>query len=171
MNGNQIFFLIVILLLGTFVVLSYILGVKKIRNVDLLWGGVSKNWRKFFTGSMLLSALSFFIFSSYIFVLQGGNIGLLFIDLTYAILLLSAALWIPLMAKYINTKKKIYWILTRISLIIVGFCSFVLLGIVAFSGHTGIHFVSSVIGLSLFTFHTVILDATVWPCLYTSSKR
>jgi len=171
MNANQILFLIVIIVFGTLVILSYIFEIKKIKNTDLLWGGVSTKQRKFFTFSMLLGAISFFIFSSYIFTLQGGNIDLLFIDLVYAILLCSAALWIPLMERYINTQKKVYWTLTRISLILVGFCSFILLGIVAFSGYSGIHFIFSVIGLSIFTFHTVVLDASVWPCLYTSSKR
>ena len=170
MNGNQIFFLVTIALFGIPVILSYIFGIKRIKNIDLLWGGMPKNIQKVLTVSMLLCTVSFFTFSSYIFILNGGNVDLIFIDVIYAVLLGAAALWLPLMIEVIELKKKIYWILTRISLAIVGFTSLFFLSVMIFSGRTGIHFIASIIGLIIFTFHTVVLDAIVWPYFFTKKK-
>lgn len=170
MNGNQIFFLLIIALFGIPVILSYIFGLKRIKKIELLWGRMPKKIQTVLTTSMLLCTVSFFTFSSYFFILQGGNIDLLFITIIYAILLGSAALWLPLMVEVIELKKNIYWILTRISLGIVGLCSTLLLGIVIFSNHTGFHFIASIVGLVIFTFHTVVLDAIVWPYFFTKKK-
>ncbi len=171
MNNNQIAFLVTIALFGIPVILSYIFGLKRIKNIEILWGGMPKKVQKILTISMLLCTVSFFTFSSYIFILNGGNVDLIFIDLIYAVLLGAAALWMPLMIKVIESKKKIYWILTRISLAIVGFTSLFFLSVMIFYDRTGIHYIASIIGLTIFTFHTGILDAIVWPYFFTKKKE
>ncbi len=171
MNNNQIFFLLVIVLFGIPVILSYIFGIRRIKKVELLWGGMPKKIQKILTISMLAATVSFLTFSTYIFILNGGNVDLIFIDIIYAVLLGSAALWLPLMIEVIELKKKIYWILTRISLVIVGMCSILLLSIMIFSNRTGLLFVLSIISLVIFSIHTVILDAIVWPYFFTKKKE
>ncbi len=171
MNGNQIFFLAVIGLFGIPVILSYIFGLKRIKNIDLLWGGMPKKYQKIFGISMILSTISFLTFSAYIFILSRRNLDFLNIYILYAVLLGAAALWMPLMIEVIEIKKKIYWILTRISLAIVGFCSIVFLSMMIFSTYSGLLHILSIIGLSIFTFHTVVLDAIIWPHFFTTKKN
>lgn len=171
MNNNQVFFLIILALFGIPVILSYIFGIKRIKNIDLLWGGMPKKIQKILTISMLISALSFFVFSSYIFVLSYKHYNLINIYFLYAVLLGSAALWLPLMIEVIELRKKIYWILTRISLALVGLCSIVLLSMMIFSTYYGLFFTFAITGLSLFSIHTVVLDAIVWPYFFTKKKE
>ena len=171
MNTNQIFFLIILGLFGIPVILSYIFGIRRIKNVDLLWGNIPQKYRKIYGTSMILSAISIFVFSSYIFVLSYKHYNLINIYLLYAVLLGAATLWIPLMVEVIELKKKIYWILTRISLALVGLCSIILLSMMIFSTYYGTFFTFAIIGLSIFSIHTVILDAIVWPHFFTKKKE
>jgi len=166
MNANQILFFVTIAIFGIPVIISYIWGIKKVKDINLLWGTMPDKYQKILGISMLLCVISFFVFSSYILILNGRNLELLFIDVIYAILLGSASLWMPLTVKFVETKKNIYWILTRISLIIVGFCSFLLLVIVILTDHTGMHYIASIVGLTIFTFHTSILDGIMWPYFF-----
>ncbi len=170
MNTNQIFFLIILGLFGIPVVLSYIFGIKRIKNVDLLWGNIPQKYRKIYEISMILSAISFFVFSSYIFVLSYKHYNLINIYALYAFLLAGAALWLPLIIEVIELKKRIYWILTRISLAFVGLCSIIYLSMMLFSTYYGPFYTFAIIGLSIFTIHTVILDAIVWPYFFTKKK-
>ena len=171
MNGNQIFFLVIIALFGIPVILSYIFGIKRVKDVNLLWGGTPKKYQKIYGVSIILSTIAFLTFTTYIFVLSYKHYNLINIYVIYAVLLGAAALWLPLMIEVIELKKKIYWILTRISLALVGFCSILLLSMMIFSTYYGTFFVLSIIALIIFTIHTIVLDAILWPHFFTLPKN
>ena len=168
MNIHQIIFLILLIVLGIPVILSYILGIKKIKNPNLLWGNTPNNYKKIFGISMITSAISFGIFSFYIF--NGNNLNWILIYITYSILLISSTAWIPLTIKVVQIKKKIYWILTRTSLYIVAICSLILLSATILLNQVCTFHIISIICLIIFSIHTIVLDATIWPYFFTKTN-
>lgn len=171
MNKLQIIFLAVVIPIGLLVPLSYILGIGD--NADILWGGVPKNTRSIYVGSMLLGATSFFIFSAYIFfnllkqdITLPFGLGSNIFTIIYGILLASSALWIPLVNSMVNNPKDITWLGVRAVLLLTALCSLCLLLIFIKLGGDSLHYKLSLIGLVIFLIHTGVLDAVIWPYLW-----
>jgi len=103
MNTEQILFLIVNLVGGPLVLLSYVIGLKAGKSADILWGGTPKKIRGVYTLSMIVSALSFLITTIFVFLnMNRSNIELPYslntnvFNILYTILLICSAIWIPL---------------------------------------------------------------------------
>jgi hypothetical protein len=175
MNIYQIIFLISLLIGGTLVLVSYVIGLKGGKNADALWGGTPKKIRGVYTISMLVSAISYFITTVYIFLLMNNSnivlpLGLSFHSFTiiYSILLICSMLWVPLVNLMIKRPSKLIWLSIRSTLLLVGLCPVtILLILLTISNHpTGILYISSILGISIFIFHTLILDALIWPIFW-----
>jgi len=167
----QKIFIFTILPLGSLVVLSYILGIGD--NADILWGGVTEKLRKPYTLSMLLSATSYMIFTSYIFfnLLKNQhslpfNIPTYWIVIIYAVMLIASAAWIPLVNRMVSNPTNITWILIRTSLALVAFASLAILILIFKTPDNTLHYKISLIGITIYLIHTGILDAIIWPYLW-----
>ncbi len=170
MNSNQILFLLINILGGVAVILSYIIGFKSAKGPETLWGGVPKKLRNLYTFSILTSAVAYFVFSSYIFKMLAGNVDLSFFYYIYATLLTASALWLPLVNMMAKKNRKWTWISIRTVLVLTSFSFFLLLVILLCTVPTGIHYYISVIGLVFATLHTGVLDAILWPHYWKTRK-
>jgi hypothetical protein len=173
MNKQQKIFLPLTITLGLVVIGSYILGINSSGTADIMWGGVPNSWRGIYTLSMIISALSFFVFSLYTFtqilsLKAKSRYPLNTLHILYFLILLPSALWIPLVNFMISNPTDLTWIAIRVVLILVALGSLgLLLFFLTLSSKTKVVFYYlSVVGLIIFLFHTAILDAIVWPLLW-----
>jgi hypothetical protein len=167
-------FLLINILSGPLVILSYILGIGS-NDINILWGGVPKELRGVYSLSMVLGAISFFIFSIYILKnlrIKGYLIAYSsYINLFYLLILIPSALWIPLVSNMVMSPSDITWIGIRSVLIIVALGSIGLLLLLIKTSpkiKSRLYYLS-IIALIWFIFHTGILDAIVWPSLWNYS--
>ena len=171
MNINQKTFLLVTIIGGLGVILSYILGVRFGKGADALWGGVPQNIRGVYTISMLISAVSYMIFSFYVFLNLGKNSfdnafrGVMLVFVSYILLLICSALWLPLVNVMVANPKQLIWILIRGTLLITGIASVVITYLLVSAGSKSpnLHYYLSVIGGIIFSVHTLVLDGLFWP--------
>lgn len=167
-------FLLINILSGPLVILSYILGIGS-NNIDILWGGVPEDIRGVYSLSMLLGALSFFIFTIYIFknlIKKGYLIPYSsYINLFYLLILIPSALWIPLVSNMVISPNDITWIEIRSVLMMValGSLGLLLLLIKTSPKLKSRAYYLTIIALFWFIFHTGILDAIIWPSLWNYS--
>ena len=175
MNTEQKIFLLVTVLGGTLVPLSYVLGLKTQDNVNALWGGVPTSARSMYTVSMLLGAISFFIFSIFMFLnldaksfVTSNIFGNWSVHILYALVLIPSALWIPLVNTMVSNPSTLIWLGVRLVLIVVGLASLLLLvHLLTLENRTSnIFYITTVVSISWFTIHTGILDALIWPYLW-----
>lgn len=163
MNSNQKIFLAINIVGGLLVLASYYWGLKSDKGVDAFWGGVPDSIKSVYAVSMLVSATAFFIFSAYVFKNIGtGSVPYL---ISFGIIQIASALWMPLVDVMVSNPSTILWIVIRIVLTVVGLAAiaiFILL-LKMFPKHSGLFYYSSLIGLIIFIIHTGILDAVIWP--------
>lgn len=171
MNSNQKIFILINVIGGLLVLASYYWGLKSDKGVEAFWGGVPKNIRGIYTIFMLLSAAAFFLFSAYVYKNLGSQLlkstpgGVLPYLLSFAIIQLASTLWMPLVDLMVSNSSTLLWIGIRIALAVVGLASvviFVLLLKVS-PKQSDFFYYSTLVGLSIFIFHTGVLDAVIWP--------
>ena len=161
---------------GFAVIGSYALGLSaNAGRGDELWGGVPEALRPIYTGSMLLATSGYFAFTSYFFTRLdpdhacfGTRRGLGTVNFLYALVLASAALWMPLTWRMIDAPSEPVWWAVRLVLGITGGGSLALLGMllrVQPKSPRG-HYVAAVAGLAAFCFQTAVLDALIWPAYF-----
>ena len=154
-------------LLGTTVLLSYIWGVSSAEDPLALWGKMPEEYISYITGSMLIAALGYIIFTLYVAFgrdITNSEKPFYQYNLTYIILLASASIWMPLTVLYVDTSSFIYWILIVLSLYMVGFMScFMTYLLIKSIPKSNNKWKNIAIGGSIwFIFHTLILDAIMW---------
>lgn len=172
MTTRQIILLVINIIGGILVIGSYVLGLKSGSGADVLWGGVPVNWRKLYTASMIVCAVSYFIFFFYILlnVESGSPVathpwgGWLF-HLLFVLILLPSALWMPLTNVMASNPGDLVWIGIRVVLVLVALGSLgITIGLLTLSPRpTGLFYWSSVVGIAWFFLHTGVLDAILWP--------
>ena len=172
MNTNQKIFLLTVIVGGILVILSYIIGLRAGKSADVLWGGTPENIRGVYTASMIVSAISYFVATIFIFLSMKENsivlpysLNMNIFNILYAILLVCSTLWIPLVNVMVSNPSTLVWFSIRLVLILVGLASLgILILLLKLSPRpTGILYWSSVIGMTIFFIHTGILDALLWP--------
>lgn len=162
---RQIIFLVINILGGILVIGSYIYGIKANGNADALWGGVPLNLRKVYALSMAIAAISYFAFGGYVMFKIDTSYLYHFL---FTIMLVASAFWMPLTYKMIASPSSVTWIGIRVVLAITALASlgiFLSLLFVTPRG-TGWFYWSAVVGALLFTLHTGVLDAILWPRLW-----
>ena len=173
MNKNQKIFLFIQIVFGTLVPLSYVLGLGE--NTDAMWGGVPNNIRPIYTVSMLISAAGFFVFSTYTFLKVFKESFTLpyclkkwTIHLSYILILIPSALWIPLVNVMLEKPSDLIWFSIRTVLLLValGTLSLLILILKAKKDKKDLFYSATIFGLIWFLFHTGVLDAIIWPYLF-----
>ncbi len=172
MGTQQIILLIINILGGAAVILSYIYGLKaQTGGANVLWGNVAENVRPLYSVSMIISALGYFAFIYYILFRIDPAASNLEYSLFYAIflvILVASAFWMPLTNMYVNNPGTGLWIGVRSVLALVGLGSIALVwALLSLQVDTrGIAYWLAVAGAGYFALHTVVLDAIVWAALF-----
>ncbi|MFT4570186.1 MAG: hypothetical protein ACI8TX_001427 [Hyphomicrobiaceae bacterium] len=138
---------------------------------DALWGGVPASWQWLYTASMLTATAGYFAFTSWFAWTCDPERGRYFagrsldaVTAIYALLLVSAALWMPLTFANLETPNSWLWVGVRAVLATTGASSLALIAALFTSTPrpSRAHFVLAFVGLMAFCFQTAVLDAIVW---------
>jgi hypothetical protein len=158
---------------GSAVLASYAWGVLlRPESMGALWGGVPDALRPAYQANMLLAAVGYFAFTSYVLRLRPATaraslpLGYASFLVLYALVLIPSALWLPLSVSYVAAPGAPLWWAIRAVLAAVAIGS---LGLVAAllalrdppPGRT-----LALTGLVPFCVQTAILDAIVWPLYF-----
>ena len=176
MSAPQIMLLIINVFGGAAVISSYVQGfVSHPGGANVLWGNITGQVRSLYFVSMLLSALGYFFFIYYILfrlnppdVRIAGSAGYEVFFVTITGMLLFSALWMPFSFSYVDAPHPGTWIAIRSVLFLVGFSSCALLwALISLNiKEPAVAYWLAVAGSGYFAFHTLILDAFLWPALY-----
>jgi hypothetical protein len=164
------------LLGGVGVLGSYVIGLSSHPgSAGLLWGGVPSELRPLYTAGMLLAALGYFAFTYFLLlrvdpvdVRLGKRFGFELLNWLYLGILVPSALWMPLTWMMIERPANGLWCGIRAILIVVGLASMsmvIALLRVRPRNPEWAHRLA-LIGGALFTAHTALLDALVWPAFF-----
>jgi hypothetical protein len=176
MATQQIILLVINIIGGAAVIGSYIYGLNSSTGgANTLWGGVPENIRPIYLVSMILSALGYFTFLYFVLfrlvpaeVSIAGRFGFYLFYAIFLFMLVPSAFWMPLTNVYVSNPGTGIWIGVRTVLALVGLASIALVwALLSLQPRIpGIFYWLSVAGSGYFAFHTVILDAIIWPVLF-----
>jgi len=172
MGTQQIILLVINILGGAAVILSYIYGLKgQGGGANVLWGGVPESIRPVYTVSMILSALGYFAFMYFLlFRLEPAesNISYVVFFAIFLVILVASAFWMPLTNMYVDNPGSGLWIEIRSVLALVGLGAIALVwALLSLHLDTrGVAYWLAVAGAGYFAFHTAVLDAIVWAALF-----
>jgi len=174
--SSKLSIFLVSLIGGSAVIGSYIYGIATHPGQgNDLWGGIPEGVRTIYTVSMLLSAVGYLLFFFHILfrvdpaqvALPGGR-GYAFFHVPFLLILLPSAFWMTLTFQWLANPATGTWIATRLVLFTVAFGSVLMTYFLAQLKTTAPEqfWWPAVLGAAWFTFHTLILDAIVWPILF-----
>ena len=160
------------IIFGSLVLLSYYKGVNREPELSLkLWGGVPKVLQPYIVASMFISALGYFFFTAN-FLLNVNSEEVKFLGkfnywslcVVYLFILIPSALWIELSFSYMKSGDINTWYYTISTLYCVAIFSVILLlfTVDTYVDNNSKLYLPSVIGASLFAFHTLFLDGLIW---------
>lgn len=175
MNTQQIVFLLVSLVGGGLVMLSYYKGLRTKSGVDALWGGTPTKIRKAYTASMLVSALGYMVTFIYILnnltdanqAVAGPFTNYSFV-IFFALIQFPSAVWVPLVVKMTKKPSEGLWFAIRAGLALVGIGALlVVVNLLSIDPRPqGFIYTVSLISMVWFTIHTAVLDALFWPSFW-----
>src|SRR4030042_3249236 len=106
MGTQQIILLLINIIGGAAVILSYIYGLKgQSGGANVLWGNVSEGIRPLYTVSMIISALGYFAFIYYVLFRidpATSNIAYGLFFAIFLVILVASACWMPLTNLYVS---------------------------------------------------------------------
>jgi len=160
------------IIFGSLVLLSYYKGVNREPELSLkLWGGVPKVLQPYIVASMFISALGYFFFTAN-FLLNVNSEEVKFLGkfnywslcVVYLFILIPSALWIELSFSYMKSGDVNTWYYAIFTLYCVAIFSVILLlfTVDTYVDNNSKLYLLSVLGASLFTFHTLFLDGLIW---------
>lgn len=176
MRREKRWLLVVILVGGPAVLASYAWGLGTQPALrDALWGGVPAGLRPLYAVSMLVAAASYMAFTYFLLfrvdaaaARVAGRLKYGVFVLLYALILVPSALWMPLTLVMLEDPRTAVWLTIRVVLWVVALGS---LGLMA--ALMGLDqrlprraYWSAVAGSALFSVHTVVLDALLWPAYF-----
>ena len=169
---QKIFLIFINIIFGSIVLLSYYKGVNREPELSLkLWGGVPKVLQPYIVASMFISVLGYFFFTANFLLNINpeeakflGKFNYWSLCIVYLFILIPSALWIELSFSYIKNGDINTWYYIVSVLYCVGIFSVVLLLFTVdtyVDNHSKLY-LPSVLGASIFTFHTLFLDGLIW---------
>ncbi|MCK9526790.1 MAG: hypothetical protein PHY25_05290 [Dehalococcoidales bacterium] len=176
MNRHKIILLAINILGGMAVIGSYIYGINaQPGGADALWGGVPENARNLYAISMLIAAAGYFLFLYYLMfgvdqyrAVIGNKFNFGVIHLLFSLILVPSAFWMPLTNLYVENPATITWIGVVMALVLVGIGSLGLaLALLIMKPSLSVKARRlAIAGSVYFTFHTLVMDAILWPLLF-----
>lgn len=139
-----------------------------------LWGGIPPELQAVYGVTMWLAAAGYFFFSYYFFFrtdadeARFGRFGFGLINALYALIVVTAALWMPMTFAHLESPSPALWLAIRIELLGVGFGSIGLM-VALFTMKPraqGLAGVLALLGLVAFSLQTAFLDPWVWPAFF-----
>jgi hypothetical protein len=140
-----------------------------------LWGGVPLAIRPLYGISMVLAAAGYFAFSSFLLfrvdpdqARLGPRYGYGWLNLSYLLILVPSALWMPLTYAMTEQPSGGLWLAIRLVLVVVGLGSLGLLAALLKlrPRDAGWGYRLAVGGAVAFCIQTAVLDALVWPAFF-----
>lgn len=176
MHKQKLVMLLIILVGGTAVMVSYVYPIMKHPEyVEPAWGGVTPDIRRFYVPSMLLAASGYFFYTYFLLlradtdrVRVAGRLGFGVFNVFYAAILVGSALYMPLTFAFVARPVMPLWWLILLALVVVGLASLALLGslLALRPRRPSWAYWLAVAGSVTFGFQTVVLDMLVWPALF-----
>ncbi len=176
MSVPQILLLIINVFGGAAVIGSYIQGfVSHPGNMNVLWGNISGSVRSVYFVSMIISAVAYFLFIYFILfrlepaqVKIAGTVGFEVFFVIFMGMLMFSSLWMPFSYSYVDAPHSGTWLAIRVVLFLVGFSSCALVwALLSLETRTpAVPYWLAVAGAGYFAFHTLVIDAILWPVLY-----
>ncbi len=165
--------LITVLAGGVLVLASYIRGlITDPARASALWGGVPETWLPLYTISMVLAAVGYLLFTFFLFF-RAHELGI-FIDfrrvwLAYVAILVPSALWMPLTIEMVTSPSPSTWAMIRLMLTLValGGLALVITLVRVKPRSRDWSYWAALIGSVVFFLHTAVLDAILWPVLFS----
>jgi len=147
---------------------SYYLGIEAMPGgVNDLWGNTPENLKPLYYLTTVLALLGFII--TYVFLVFKTDLMSYYpISRSAIVILVASMLWLPYTARMIDDPSTFTWVKIRIALFLVGLGSWFLFRRIMqlHDQGYGIWRKMAVIGSGVFFFHTMIMDAVIWPFLY-----
>ena len=171
------------LIFGFFVLLSYILGILQFPEYrEALWGGVHGALRQKFIISMLIAAVGYLLFFSYIvyfYLINGDCLKQLHflnilnfsqaLNFSVLIFLAFAAIWMPTLIIYLQSSNSIFLYISNVSLWITAFASILIVltttfGFLNLNYNIKDSFFSylTLAGLIQVVFHCLVIDGIIF---------
>jgi hypothetical protein len=176
MTASRIALLAINIVGGVAVLGSYVLGIRgHPGQADRLWGGVPEGLRGVYGVSMLLAAVGYLLFFYHVEVRMDPAATRLpwgwshaHLAIPFVLILLPSAFWMSLTFAYIAAPSMSLWIAVRAVLgVVAGGSVLMLVMLAGLKVASPEHFWwPSVLGVAVFTFHTLVLDALLWPALF-----
>lgn len=161
---------------GLAVVGSYAYGFVSIPGgINGLWGQTPDGIKGVYGAGMALGAAGFFAYTWHLLfgvdaarARVGDRFGYGLFVVLYALVLVPSALWLPLTAAMVEQPDERLWWAIRAVLFTVGLSGAALVAaLVALRpGDPSPGRRWAIVGAVLFTLHTLVLDAVVWPALF-----
>ena len=169
---QKVALILINVIFGSMVLLSYYNGLTKEPQLSAkLWGGVPSILHPIIITFMFISAVGYFFFTyNFLFNVDANKIFFLnrfnywSLHILYLLILIPSMLWIKLTFKYMMSGNSLDWIFVVIALSSVAIASIFLflftidLNMIA----KPFIYLTSIIGVSIFTFHTLFLDGFIW---------
>jgi len=176
MGTRRIVLGLIVLLGGLAVVGSYVWGFTSIPNASTdFWGGTPRALIPLYTASMLLGAASFFAILWFVLVRLdpaearvGERVGYEVFPWIFLAILVPSALWMPLVARMVAEPGEVVWWAIRLSLFVVALAPLALV-VVLLRIRPRSPVVAHRLALGgsvVFTAHTLVLDALLWPAFF-----
>ena len=179
MSKSKKIFVVINLVGGLAVLSSYLLCfILYPTDSRSLWGSASDQVITFFVISMFLAATGYILFTVYLLQgnkLEGSSFGKIFgtkiIHFFYFVVLGCSTIWMPASIIFSMGENILTEVIIRCVLWLVGLASLgILICIYKINiNHGKSNFIShmfALLGAMVFTIHTLILDAVIWPFLY-----
>jgi len=172
MGTQRLILLIINIIGGAAVILSYIYGLRgQVGGANVLWGNVSTSIRPIYFVSMIISALGYFAFIYYVLFRidpAESNVNYYLFYAIFLVIVTASAFWMPLTNMYVGNPSASLWIALRgvLAMVALGSIGLVwaLLSLHPFT--RGAVYWLAVAGAGYFAFHTTVLDAITWAALF-----
>lgn len=165
--------IIIIVAGGILVLASYAHGlITNPSKASALWGGVPKAWLPVYTTSMLLAAAGYLLFTFFL-LFRAHEFGIVIdfrmLSLVYLAILVPSALWMPLTVQMVASPSPSTWVGIRLvlTLVALGGLAVVITLVLLQPRPQHWSYWAALVGSAVFFLHTAVLDAIVWPRLFT----
>ena len=161
-------FYIIVVLLGLIgVAYSYYIGTSQINSVEALWGNTPENIRPLY---YITTSVAFIGYSLLFFflVFKTDLVNYYPFSRSAIVILLPSMLWILYTAEMINAPSSFTWVKVRLVLILAAFGAWLTFRRLTklMDEEYGIWRKLAIIGAAVFFFHTLVMDAFLWPYLF-----